>query len=239
MAAAKLGDTFNLANYELQRSRIEAMFTKKEVADVYRKRAKRYNLTVQSYHLLGFRIGSYREQAIEALHLKAGDTVVDIGCGTGANFPMLQERVAPNGKIIGVDSTDAMLAKARERVNKRHWRNVELVQTDAASYQFPRKVDGIISTFAMLYIPEFDDLIQRGSRSLLAGRRFVVLDFKLPNGWISRLAPFALIAMRPWGFAMEMASRHPWESVGRHLEHTRLAERYGGVVFLAAGEKGR
>ena len=215
------------------------MFTKKEVADVCRKRAKRYNLTVQVYHLLGFRIGSYREQAIEALHLKAGDTVFDIGCGTGANFPMLQERVAPNGQIIGVDCTDAMLAKAREAVNKQHWRNVELVQTDAASYQFPRKVDGIISTFAMLYIPEFDDLIQRGSRSLLAGRRFVVLDFKLPNGWISRLAPFALIAMRPWGFAMEMASRHPWESVGRHLEHTRLAERYGGVVFLSAGEKGR
>jgi ubiquinone/menaquinone biosynthesis C-methylase UbiE len=213
------------------------MLTKGEVADVYRKRAKNYNFTVPLYHLLGFRIGSYREQAIKSLHLKAGDTVVDIGCGTGANFPMLQERVGQNGKIIGLDFTDAMLAKARERVEKRQWRNVELVQSDAASYQFPDKVDGVISTFAIIYVPEFDDVIRNGSRSLVAGGRLVVLDFKLPNGWISRLAPFAVVDTQPWGLSMEMASRHPWESIGRHLKHMRLTERYGGFVFVAVGEQ--
>ena len=45
--------------------------------DLFRKRAKNYNFAVQLYHLLGFRIGAYRKQAIEALHLKAGDTVAD------------------------------------------------------------------------------------------------------------------------------------------------------------------
>lgn len=213
------------------------MLTKEEVAEVYRKRAKSYNFTIQLYHLLGFRIGSYREQAIESLHLKVGDTVVDIGCGTGANFPLLVERVGQNGKIIGVDFTGAMLAKARERVEQRQWRNVELVQSDAASYQFPDKIDGVISTFAIIYIPEFDDVIRNGGRSLVAGGRLAVLDFKLPDGWISRLAPFAVFDTRPWGLSKEMASRHPWESISRYLKRMQLTERYGGFVFLAVGER--
>jgi ubiquinone/menaquinone biosynthesis C-methylase UbiE len=136
------------------------MLTKGEVTGVYRKRAKNYNFATQLYYLLGFRINSYREQAIKLLRLKGGDTVVDVGCGTGANFPMLQERVGQNGKIIGVDFTDAMLAKARDRVERSQWRNVELVQSDAASYQFPETVDGVISTFAIIYVPEFDDVIR-------------------------------------------------------------------------------
>jgi ubiquinone/menaquinone biosynthesis C-methylase UbiE len=52
--------------------------------------------------------------------LKAGDTVVDIACGTGANFSFLQEKIGSNGRIVGVDFTDAMLTKAKERVTENH-----------------------------------------------------------------------------------------------------------------------
>jgi ubiquinone/menaquinone biosynthesis C-methylase UbiE len=213
------------------------MLTKEEVRNIYRKRAENYDFTVQLYRLLGFRMDSYREQAIESLHLNAGDTIVDIACGTGANFPLLQEKVGQGGKIVGVDFTDAMLAKARQRVEKQQWRNVELVRSDAAAYRFPDKVDGVISTFAIIYVPEFDQVIRNGSRSLAARGRFVVLDFKLPNGRISHLAPFSLFVTRPWGLSMGMASRHPWESIDKHLKHMRLTELYGGFVFLAVGER--
>lgn len=213
------------------------MLTKEEVAGVYRKRAKNYDFSIQLYHLMGFRINAYRKQAIESLHLKTGDTVVDIACGTGANFPLLQERVGPNGKIIGVDFTDAMLAKARERVEERQWRNVELVQSDAASYEFPAKVNGVISTFAIIYVPEFDDVIRNASQSLAAGGRLAVLDFKLPTGWTARLAPYLVIDTRPWGLTREMASRHPWESIAKHLNQMQMMERYGGFVFVAVGER--
>ena len=213
------------------------MLTKSEVTELYRKRAENYDVAVQFYRLIGFRMASYREQAIASLHLKAGDTVVDIACGTGANFPLLQERIGPNGKIIGVDFTDAMLAKARERVKKYQWRNVDLIQSDAAAYSFPDRVNGVISTFAIIYVPEFDSVIRNGSKSLATRGRFVVLDFKLPNGWISRLAPVCVYLTRPWGLSKEMASRHPWESIGRHLTDVRMTELYGGFVFLAAGER--
>jgi len=35
---------------------------------------------------------------------------------------------------------------------------------------------------------------------------------------------------------MELASRHPWESIGKHLKHIRLTDLYSGFVFLAVGE---
>jgi demethylmenaquinone methyltransferase/2-methoxy-6-polyprenyl-1,4-benzoquinol methylase len=213
------------------------MLTRQQITDLYRRRAKNYDLTVQLYNLLGFRIGSYRQEAIDSLHLKSGDIVVDIACGTGANFSMLREKVGQNGKIIGVDFTDAMLAEARERVKKRQWCNVELVQSDVASYQFPARVDAVISTFAIIYVPEFDDVIRKGSRALVAGGRLVVLDFKLPDGWISRLAPFAVVDTRPWGLTKEMASRHPWESIAKYMKPMPMMQRYGGFVFIAAGEQ--
>jgi ubiquinone/menaquinone biosynthesis C-methylase UbiE len=130
--------------------------------------------------------------------------------------------------------TDAMLIKAQER---KRWRNVELVRSDVAAYQFPHKVDGVISTFAIIYVPEFDEVIRNGSNSLAAQGHFVVLDFKVPSGWISRLAPFLLFVTRPWGLSIELASRHPWESISKHLKHMRLTELYGGFVFLAMGKR--
>jgi ubiquinone/menaquinone biosynthesis C-methylase UbiE len=213
------------------------MPTKEEIRDVYRKRAGNFDFTVQLYHLLGFRMGFYRERAIESLHLKAGDTVVDIACGTGANFSLLQKKLGPNGRIVGVDFTDAMLTKAQERVEENQWRNVELVRSDVAAYQFADKVDGVISSFAIIYVPEFDEVIRNGSNSLAAQGRFVVLDFKVPSGWISRHAPFSLFVTRPCRLSMELASRHPRESIGKHLKHMRLTELYGGFVFPAVGKR--
>jgi ubiquinone/menaquinone biosynthesis C-methylase UbiE len=67
--------------------------------------------------------------------LKAGDTVVDIACGTGANFSFLQEKIGSNGRIVGVDFTDAMLTKAQERVTENHWRNVCAAMRQRTSFQ--------------------------------------------------------------------------------------------------------
>jgi hypothetical protein len=47
------------------------MPTKEEIRGIYGKRAGNYDFTVQLYHLLGFRMGFYRQRAIESLHLKA------------------------------------------------------------------------------------------------------------------------------------------------------------------------
>src|SRR5919197_740369 len=97
--------------------------TKQEIRDLYIKRAKRYDLGLKLYGLFGFRLDWYRKLAVESLALRAGDTVIDLACGTGLNFPYLQQAVGENGRIIGVDLTDAMLDQARQRVRDHGWRN--------------------------------------------------------------------------------------------------------------------
>lgn len=212
------------------------ILSKNEVVNIYRKRAKRYDFTANLYYLMGFREWAYRRQAVAALDLRPGDKVVEIGCGTGLNFPLLQEAVGPEGRIIGVDLTDAMLAQARQRVADNGWSNVDLVLSDAAAFQFPAGIDGILSTFALTLAPEYDQVIRRGSQALAPGRRWVILDFKMPANWLANLAPLLAFLTSPFGVRLEMASRHPWESMERYLHNTRLSEHYGGFVYIAVGE---
>jgi ubiquinone/menaquinone biosynthesis C-methylase UbiE len=110
---------------------------------LYRKRAKRYDQSALLLYFAGFRHWSYRKRAIHSLALNQGDTVVDLGCGTGLNFSFLQEQVGPRGRIIGVDLTVAMLDQANTRIAAQDWSNVELVKSDVAGYVFPASVNGI------------------------------------------------------------------------------------------------
>ena len=208
-----------------------------ELVDVYRKRAKRYDFTAQLYYLMGFREWAYREKAVTALALKRGDTVVDIGCGTGLNFNLLQNEVGREGKIVGVDLTDAMLSRAQERVRRNGWSNVELVQSDAATFPFPQRVDGIISTFALTHVAEYEKVIRAGSEALRPGGRFVILDFKLPSNWMLRLAPFLLLTVRPFGVTMDLSDRHPWEALKKYFADVAVHQLYGGIAYIAAGSK--
>ncbi|MEJ2695748.1 MAG: methyltransferase domain-containing protein [Candidatus Sulfobium sp.] len=212
--------------------------TKKQIVDLYRLRSRRYEVTANLYYLIGFREQSYRNKAVRALNLSPGDTVVEIGCGTGLNFTLLQSAVGPGGRIIGVDLTDSMLDQARNRIKKESWSNVELVQGDAASYVFPRGIDGIISTFALTLVPEFDTVIRNGCEALKERKRWVVLDFKMPAPPFSSLAPLFLYLTKPFGVSLDLASRHPWESIHRYLRHPSMIEHYMGFVYIATGEKG-
>ncbi len=212
-------------------------FTMTEVKELYQKRARRYDLTANLYYLIGVREWAYRKKAVEALALKPGMTVVEIGCGTGLNFPLVQEKIGPKGKLIGVDLTDAMLAQAQKRVERHGWSNVELVQSDAALYEFPPDIDGIYSTFALTLVKEFDQVIKRGATALNVGGRWVVADFKMPSNWLAKLAPLFVLLTRPFGVTMDLAERHPWESLEEHLQNLSMQELYGGMVYVARGEK--
>lgn len=210
--------------------------TREEVLGVYRKRARHYDFTANVYYLLGFREWAFRKRAIEALGLQRGDTVVEIGCGTGLNFDLIQARIGPEGQLIGVDLTDAMLSRARERVEASSWRNVELVECPAASFSFPPAVDGILSTFALTLEPDYDHVIKEGAKVLRPGRRWVVLDLKLPSNWLWHVAPALILLVRPFAVSLEVAKRHPWESLRRHLKRVTIQELYFGVAYIAVGE---
>ena len=64
-----------------------------EVVELYRRRAPRYDVTSHLYWFIGYPVDRYRREGIDALRLRPGDTVVEIGCGTGHNLALLREAV--------------------------------------------------------------------------------------------------------------------------------------------------
>jgi demethylmenaquinone methyltransferase/2-methoxy-6-polyprenyl-1,4-benzoquinol methylase len=213
------------------------MFTHNELVSLYRRRAPRFDFTANLYYLVGFREWRYRKQAVQSLHLQQGHTVVEIGCGTGLNFSLLQGKIGPQGRIIGVDMTDAMLDQARARSERHGWNNVELIQCEAGQYEFPQSVDGILSTFALTLAPQFDDVIRHGADALSKGGRWVVADLKLPNNLCRFVYPLLLPLFRPFGVTLDLADRHPWESIEKHLHSATMREFFLGFTYIVSGEK--
>jgi ubiquinone/menaquinone biosynthesis C-methylase UbiE len=209
---------------------------KKSIELLYQKRAKRYDISANIYYFLGIREFAYRKMAAQALNLKRGDTVVEIGCGTGLNFNFLRQKVGSEGKIIGVDLTPEMLSAADKRIKQNGWSNITLVQSDAATYRFPVRIDGIISTFALTLVPEYEMVIQRGAAVLSSGSRFVIVDFKKSDNWPIWLLKLFVFFMRPFGVSLDLADRHPWESVARYMALIEFKELYFGGIYLCVGE---
>ncbi len=60
----------------------------------------------------------------------------------------------------------------------------------------------------------------------------------MPSNWLSLLAPLAVLITSPFGVSIEMASRHPWESIDKYLLNPTMIELYGGFTYIAVGERG-
>ncbi|MDS0293648.1 class I SAM-dependent methyltransferase [Halogeometricum luteum] len=87
-----------------------------------------------------------RRAVADTLDPDPGDVVVEMGCGTGANFPYLRERVGPAGTVVGVDFTPGVLAVARRRIETEGWENVHVVRGDATRPPLD-DADTVLATF--------------------------------------------------------------------------------------------
>jgi len=116
-----------------------------------------------------------RADAVAALDLAPGDTVVDLGCGTGANLPHLREAVGPTGTVVGVDLTPGMLTRAEQRVGGQGWRNVNLVVGDAARPPVA-DVDGVLGSFVVGMLPDPGAAVRAWLECLPPGGRVAVLE---------------------------------------------------------------
>jgi demethylmenaquinone methyltransferase/2-methoxy-6-polyprenyl-1,4-benzoquinol methylase len=215
--------------------------TRERLIGVYRKKAKHYDLTSRLYPAPGYPQGRQRRQAVRALGLRPGDTVVDMACGTGLNFALLEEAIGPAGQIVGVDLTDAMLARASERIRKNGWSNVRLVQADAVAFEFPPRVDAILSTYALSQVPQCGEVIAHGAAVLSEGGRWVVLDLKVPDRtprWMSRLGTSVV---GHFASIEEWITSRPWQAIRAAMQEELVdvswTELCFGSAFLATGSR--
>ena len=198
--------------------------------------------------LLG--VERYREKTIDLLGSLEGATVLDVGCGTGRNFPILAPRVGAGGRIIGLDYSEGMLARARERVEAHGWANVELLRGDAAKLEgVPQNVDAIVSIWCLGIVYDLEAALRRSLHVLRPGGRIAIMDFtrsRPDHGPLHWLYPFYSFVLTRGGIDSpedldDAALQQRWER-GRRLLYERLTgvheETYlhgGGLII--AGEK--
>jgi demethylmenaquinone methyltransferase/2-methoxy-6-polyprenyl-1,4-benzoquinol methylase len=182
------------------------------------------------------------DELVELAGLRAGDAVVEIGCGTGLNFPLIEQEIGRDGRIIGVDITDAMLVQAQHRIETNGWGNISLVQADAAEFEFPTGVDAILATYAHSLLPDTRDVIAHGAAALSADGRWVVLDLKVPDKTPRWLAQLGIATVGRFSSLDEWIERRPWEAVRVAMQDTLAdlswTELLFGIAYLAAGARG-
>lgn len=132
----------------------------------------------------------WRAQAVDALDLSPGDTVVEMGVGTGANLSLLHEAVGPAGRVVGVDLTRGTLDRAADRVDDGGWENVHLVQGDATRPPVRNEVDAVLATFLVGMLPEPAVAVRDWLDLLAPGGRLALLNAARSPRW--PLAPLNL-----------------------------------------------
>ena len=211
------------------------MISRQKIQDMYQSGAKHYDFTTILFRLIGLRMKAYRLLAIKKLSLQRGNCVIELGCGSGLNFPFLMEQIGPEGRLVGVDLTPGMLEIARERVERSGWKNVELVESDIAAYDFPEGANGVLATGLFGYIPEYDRVIKTASESLVPGGHLSIPDGKQPENLPSWLFKIVLKLGGPFGFTPEYFNVRPWESVKRYFKEISFETHYGGMIYILSG----
>jgi trans-aconitate 2-methyltransferase len=107
-------------------------------------------------------------EVLERLDLAGEESAIDAGCGSGRVTAELVERL-PRGRVLAVDASEAMVARARERLGDR----ADYMVADLVDLEVPEPVDLVFSTATFHWIPDHDRLFDRLRAALRPGCRLV------------------------------------------------------------------
>lgn len=203
----------------------------------------RYRWGARFYDILSAERPLYRRgrlTAIAMLDLRPGQRVLVVGCGTGLDLPYLVRAIGSAGEVVGVDASPAMLARARAKVRQSGWRNVCLINADAALLTgVGTGFDAVLFTYSLSVIEDWHGAWEGALGRLRPGGRVCVVDTDLPTGIACVLAPLAGFAL--WTGGVDRR-RQVWRlapSEGRpgvpHVEQIRHRELIHGHIHVAAG----
>ena len=118
-------------------------------------------------------VGVIRRQAIlNELNIQKGQTIIDIGCGSGHLLREISLGVGEKGKIIGVDSSDFQIKSAEKFCSDLS--NIELLCCNADNIMIePKSCDAVTSTQTLEYIEDIDDVLRETKRLQKQNSKFV------------------------------------------------------------------
>jgi demethylmenaquinone methyltransferase/2-methoxy-6-polyprenyl-1,4-benzoquinol methylase len=174
-----------------------------------------------------------RLEAVAALDLRPGDTVVDVACGTGFCFPAILERIGPQGRLSAFDSSPDLLAQARTRARG----NTRIFEATAEKAQLHERPDALLFSYTHDVLQSeaaLDNLLGQAA----PGARIAACGSVLWPSWAWPLS----LPINAW-----LRARHrsyitnfenfdrPWAKLAARLERSSVARRGPGWRYLASG----
>jgi len=192
----------------------------------YASRAATYDLELALFEPI-------RDLAIEKLALCSGETVLDVGCGTGLSLERLRRAVGPAGRVVGIEQCPDMIAQARKRACAKENRNVALICAPAEEFRLERRADAALFHFThdVLRRPA---ALDRVLQHLKPGARIVACGLQWAAPWAVPVNLFV------WGAAVRSVSSlrgldEPWSLLAERVGGLEIDELLLGAVFLARG----
>jgi SAM-dependent methyltransferase len=122
------------------------------------------------------------QRLIELAEIEEGDRVLDVAAGTGEPSLTAAQLVGPEGRVVGTDISPDMLAYARERAQAAGLENVEYLESDASSLDFPpESFDAALSRWGIIFEPEAEAAAARVRGFLKPGSKMAIASWGPPE----------------------------------------------------------
>ena len=193
----------------------------------YREQAHSYDRRTSPFR-------SYRQAIVEALPVRRGQVVLDVGCGTGLCHGPLRDKVGPQGSVVGIEESPEMVAVARERIEQEGWHNVTVVQSPAEDAQIAPIADAALFC-AVHDILQSPDALRNVLSKLRPGARVAAGGGKWAKPWMVAVNLPVTMLHAPYVRSFEGFGR-PWHHLEQLLEDVHVRELALGSGYILTGQ---
>ena len=152
------------------------------INDSYKSANLRVEEWVQRFEVEGREAYDLRHQIVDAIGLKPGQSVADVGAGTGLFIPLLAEEVGSKGVVYAVDISPRFIEHIQKKVAAANLNQVKMVLSNERSIALPpASVDVVFASDAYHHFVHYQDMLASIGRALKPGGQFIVVDFDLES----------------------------------------------------------